>query len=185
MRLRFLWLVCNTRITFKHTGRSSLLAPRFGHTIQPHRGPLEAGYRLDRRRRATRQIRNRGRATRDYGSQDQFEVETAEPARHRRPGPRATSRLLLRDGSDHRADPSAVRRCCHLLERGSALQYRADAPGAGREERRCLRRRHPARILHHHRHRRHRHGPCRHEVLAAFARGYRRQRRTHRARPCL
>ena len=33
MRLRSLWLVRNTRITFNHTGRSSLLAPRFGRML--------------------------------------------------------------------------------------------------------------------------------------------------------
>src|SRR5262249_39094046 len=35
-----LWLACNTTTTFKHSRRSPLMAPRFGHIIQSHRGPL-------------------------------------------------------------------------------------------------------------------------------------------------
>src|SRR5262249_20179334 len=64
----------------------------------------------------------------------QFEDETSEPARHRRAGSRTTSRLLLRDGSDHRANPPTFRRRRHLLERSSAMQHRADASGAGCEK---------------------------------------------------
>src|SRR5476651_2375442 len=45
------------------------------------------------------------------------------------------------------------------LERGRALQYLADAAGPGGQEGRRLRRRHPPRVLHHHRDRRHRDGP--------------------------
>ena len=111
--------------------------------------------------------------------------QAAEPARHRRPRARAASLLLLRHGSDHGADPPAVRRRRHLLERGRALQHRADAPGAGGQEGRRRRRRHAARVLHHHRHRRHRHGPRGHEVLAAVARGHRRFGRADHARPLL
>ncbi len=67
-----------------------------------------------------------------------------------------------------------LRRRRVVLERGRALQHRADAPGAVSKEGRRGGRRHAARILHHHRHRRHRHGPRGHEVLAGVARGHRR-----------
>ena len=46
-------------------------------------------------------------------------------------------------------------------------------------------RRHAARVLHHHRDRRHRHGPPGHEVVARLARGDRRFDRAHHARPLL
>jgi hypothetical protein len=46
-----------------------------------------------------------------------------------------------------------------LLERGGALQHRPDAPGPRGQRRGEEGRRHAARVLHHHRHRRHRHGP--------------------------
>ena len=59
------------------------------------------------------------------------------------------------------------------------------APGAGRQEGRRRGRRHAARVHHDHRHRRHRHGPPGHEVLAGVARGDRRFRRTDDARPLL
>ena len=111
--------------------------------------------------------------------------EAAQPARDRGSRARAASLLLLRDGAHPRADPSAVRRRRDLLERGRALQHRADAPGAGGEEGRRRRRRHAARVLHHHRDRRHRHGARGHEVLAALARGDRRFGRADHARPRL
>ena len=62
-----------------------------------------------------------------------------------------------------------------------SLMRQAQAVKQGRRRRR----RHAARILHHHRDRRHRHGPSGHEVLARLARGDRRFRRTHHARPLL
>ena len=82
-------------------------------------------------------------------------------------------------------DPPAARRRRQLLERGGAVQHLADASGAVREEGRRCRQRHAARILHHHRHRRHRHGPSGHEVVAGVARGDRRLRRADDARPLL
>ena len=70
-----------------------------------------------------------------------------------------------------------------LLERGRALQHRADAPGPRRQPGREGGRRDAARVLHHHRHRRHRHGPRGHALVAGQPRCDRRLGRADHARP--
>src|SRR5688572_25526185 len=63
------------------------------------------------------------------------QAPAAEPPRHRGAGTGAAPQLLLRDGALRGRDPPAVRRGRHLLERGGALQHRAESPGAGGEAR--------------------------------------------------
>ena len=139
-----------------------------------------------------RRFRNRSGPTVDAKRERQFhgcapvrQIKASQPSCDRRSGARAASFVSLCDGSDRGADPPASGRRRHLLERSGALQHLADAPGAGRQEGRCGRQRHAARVLHHHRDRRHRHGPPGHEVVAGVARGHRRLGRAHHARPCL
>ena len=79
-------------------------------------------------------------AGRGHGRQDFRQIEAAEPPRHRGPLARAAPLLLLRDGSDGGADPSALRRRRLVLERGRALQHRPHAPGPVRQEGRQRRR---------------------------------------------
>src|SRR5690554_2565432 len=67
---------------------------------------------------------------RTYGRQDIRQVETAEPPRFGRAVARTPSVVLLRDGPHRRADQPAFRRRGDLLERGCALQHRADAASA-------------------------------------------------------
>src|SRR5262245_25491225 len=111
---------------------------------------------------------NRGWAAKNDGRQIQSEVETSEPACHGGGGSGAPPRLLLRDGSDLRANPPAFRRGRDLLERGSALQHRPDAPGTGGEKRRRRGRRHSTRVLHDHRNGRYRDGTCWNEGIHDF-----------------
>ena len=69
------------------------------------------------------------------------QVEAAVAPRDRGARPRAAPQLLLRHGPDRGRDRPALRRRRHLLERGRALQHRAQPPGAVGEE---GRRRRPA-----------------------------------------
>src|SRR3979411_3363381 len=91
-----------------------------------------------------------GKQVRD-GRKEHNQEETTEPSRDGGPGTGAPSLVSLCHGADHPADPPAVCRRGVVLERGCALQYFADAASPGGQKGRCLRRRHPARILHHHR----------------------------------
>src|SRR3546814_1622779 len=91
-----------------------------------------------------------------YGDHRDLHVLTHSFPTRRSSDLRAASLLLLRDGHDGGGDRPALRRRGDLLERGGALQHRPLAPGAVGEARREGRRRHPARVLHHHRDRRHR-----------------------------
>ena len=162
------------------------------HDPQPSQ-PLRGGNWLGRTsrvfsdcfrlRRSRSELKNR--AFGSHGRQDIRQIEAAEPARDGGCGARTASLLLLRHGSDREADPPALRGRRFLLERGGTLQHRPDAPGAGRQEGRQSRRRHAARVLHHHRHRRHRHGSPGHEGVAGLARGDRRFDRAHHARALL
>src|SRR5882757_2640782 len=90
-----------------------------------------------------------GKRVRD-GRQEQTQIETAEPPCDRGPVAGPPSLVSLCHGPDHATDSSAVRRRGIMLERGGSLQYRPDAPGPGGQKGRCFRRRHPARVLHHH-----------------------------------
>jgi GGDEF domain-containing protein len=90
----------------------------------------------------------------------------AVPPRHRGAGPAPHRSYYYAMGLTEDGDRPALRRRRHLLERGRALQHRAQPPGAVGEEGRERGRRHAARVHHHHRHRRHRHGPPGHEILA-------------------
>jgi hypothetical protein len=74
-----------------------------------------------------------------------------------RPGHRIAATTMR--WTDAGRDRPALRRRRHLLERGRAVQRRAQPPGAVGQEGRCRDRRHAARVHHHHRHRRHRPRP--------------------------
>src|SRR4029077_7752206 len=96
--------------TFKPYPPIAPKAPRFGHTIQRHRGPLRPGKPYMKRAGAVRRCFRAG-AVQDYGREDQSEVAAAKPACHRGTRSGAPSGFLLRDGPDSEADPSAGRRC--------------------------------------------------------------------------
>ena len=109
------------------------------------------------------------------------------PSRHVTEGPeRAPHRsYYYAMGLTRGRDPPAVRRRRHLLERGRALQHRAEPPGAGGEARGQGGDGHAARVHHHHRHRRHRHGPRGDALEPRQPRRDRRHRRADHARALL
>src|SRR6266404_1133493 len=83
---------------------------------------------------------------------DPRQVDDAEPLYDGRPGARAAPFLSLRHGPDRKADQPADRGRRDLLERGGSLQHLAQPPGPVGQDGSRSRRRHAARIHHHHRH---------------------------------
>ncbi|KAF1857775.1 hypothetical protein Lal_00041175 [Lupinus albus] len=176
----WLWRGRNTAKASRCRPRSCARAPRSRHSPSPLRSSRLAKD-LPRTKVSLRRERAKYRL---------IAVAMSRAAPHLRLGKQSSGaghgRAFERqvEAAEPSYPPAAGRRRL-LLERGRALQHLADAPSAGGEEGRRRRSRHAAGILHHHRHRWHRHGPWRDARLAALAGGHRRFGRADHARPRL
>ena len=170
----------------RHARSPAVSAPLAGclqhrsQDVGPARGCFAGGRSLDGRRRGCSLRRPQGaKSIMDAKAFDKSKL----PSRHVTEGPsRAPHRsyyyaMGLTEEQIHRPFVGVVSCWNEAAPCNIALMRQAQSAKKGVD----AGRRHAARVLHHHRHRRHRHGPPGHEVVAGLARG---DRRLRSSSPC-